>query len=100
MMVDSWFCSRFFIIIIIFEKYKNAYIVPKIHIFSSNPISHIPMILAFTAFFFCFNSPWIDENSGHRGRRVPLYQGRRRTWSVAADRNMTKIGVIVMVTQM
>jgi len=59
------------------------------------------MVLAFIApFFGGFNSPWIDENSGHRGRRVPVYHRRRRTWSVAADRNMTKIGVIVMVTQM
>jgi len=53
------------------------------------------MVLGFySPHFSGFKSPGIDENSGHRGRRVPLYQERRRTWSVVAGGNMTKTGMI------
>ena len=79
------------------EKYTNAYIVPKIHIFSSQPHIPYPYDTCFYSPFFGFNSPWIDENSGHRGRRVPLYQERRRTWSVVAGGNMTKTGMIYRI---
>ena len=50
----------------------------------------MPTMFGFLAFCFGFKSPWIDEDSGHHGRRLLLYQERRRTWSVVADGNMTK----------
>jgi hypothetical protein len=100
MMTDSWFYLPDFhhILIILntqIHKHINTSTAPKTRILILTP-SHIPYPYGtwFYSPFFGFNSPWIDENSGHRGRRVPLYQERRRTWSVVAGGNMTKTGMI------
>ena len=53
----------------LFQKYIYSHL---------NPISHIPMILAFIALFLASIAPgypWIDENSGHRGRESTTVPG-------------------------